>query len=229
MTTAVDNLLARLTTLCSSESTFSITKAPFAATLGGRTWTGATNGRALMLVDAPSPASTWPGKADDILTKLVSDWPTTGRITRAAVKAWVGGVDDPKDCPDCHGALADEAECGACDGTGLKHADCDDCQHDCEACDGRGTVGDDCDHGLGRGSYGVVTDGTRTVTIDRFVLAPILALMTGDAIEVGLAGPEEMLRFRGDGWRAAMMPVRHAKPQGATLTLDPVAPPPREA
>lgn len=178
-------MIETLKALCGDETRLSISE-PFAFRLGGYWWNAASNGHALIAVQAPN-----------------------GELKREHQPP-VEQLFQPEDAkathlarfPDLINYLTDAPEsrlCEACEGFGTHRCTCQYCEagdEECEACEGDGEVPN------------VLPIAVHGLEIDRCILARYLRPFADYRGEVNviIRGQLDPIEFRSSSWRVVVMP-----------------------
>jgi hypothetical protein len=154
-------------------------KAPFSVTLNGKDYSGATNGRVLILIEGKSEIP-HNAKAESSIAKVMADRGELAcKTNMEEILLWAGEYEGPSEEP-----------CDVCGGDGQHECSTPMCEkmHDCGACHGRGKVqcGPDVRHGI-----------VGTTQIDRNLVAKWASRFAGP---VELTTNNIGVQFIGQGW-----------------------------
>lgn len=202
-------ILDRLKELCGGDDGREHLRKPFPIRFGGRSWIAATNGHVLAAVqlEADIPPSSLIDqqlhlKRDflDSVVGFVEKPATQNRISLDAVRQWAGELPAKKKCPECHGSGTHYCECGNANELG----------HECGYC-----YGDFLPREKRPSRFG------KKIFLDQNLLSLVFSILPG--AEATIAFGEEKdhpVRFDGDGWRVAIMPMRYEDDFDAPAKLD---------
>lgn len=171
----------------------------------GEDVTIATDGRRLVMIPGAFGDSVPEEKTAETLRKALTPGENRSRIEWAALRDFVGTVEDPKDCKTCSGT-GQSGKCDACD-NGMVDCECscgDLHEKECEECEGTGKPEcPDCRH-----LYEIDPIRIGAAPFNRRLLAPLVSRLSAERVAFAQSAIDKPAIFATKEWRLVMMPLR---------------------